>query len=139
MPRIRHIAIATQDPEATARFYKEGLGLREAGVVSSDLAEGYYLTDGHVNIAILKFKTDAAATTEGAPRYTGVHHLGFEVDDMESARKRIEDAGAVFQKMAGAPTPGAGGVQANVEVKFKGPDGVTVDLSEHGWAGTKPD
>ncbi|MCH7481855.1 MAG: VOC family protein, partial [Chloroflexi bacterium] len=50
MPRIRHIAIATQDPEATARFYKEGLGLREAGVVSSDLAEGYYLPDGHVNV-----------------------------------------------------------------------------------------
>ena len=136
MSRIRHIAIATQDPEATARFYKEGLGLREAGVVNSDLAEGYYLTDGHVNVAILKFKTDAAATTEGAPRYTGVHHLGFEVDDMEAARKRIEDAGAVFQKMAGAPT--AGGT-ANVEVKFRGPDGVTVDLSEHGWAGTAPD
>ena len=135
MPRIRHIAIATQDPEATARFYKEGLGLREAGVVSSDLAEGYYLTDGHVNVAILKFKTDAAATTEGSPRYTGVHHLGFEVDDMESARKRIEDAGAVFQKMAGAPTAGGTG---NVEVKFRGPDGVTVDLSEHGWAGTAP-
>ncbi len=139
MQRIRHIAIATQDPEATARFYKEGLGLREAGVVSSDLAEGYYLTDGHVNVAILRFKTDAAASTEGAPRYTGVHHLGFEVDDMEAARKRIEDAGAVFQKMAGASTPGPDGAMGNVEVKFKGPDGVTVDLSEHGWAGTKPD
>ncbi len=138
MPRIRHIAIATQDPEATARFYKEGLGLREAGVVSSDLAEGYYLTDGHVNVAILKFKTDAAATTEGAPRYTGVHHLGFEVEDMEQARKRIEDAGAVYHKMAGASTPGTGGM-SNVEVKFRGPDGVTVDLSEHGWAGTAPD
>ena len=26
MARIRHIAIATRDPEATARFYMEGLG-----------------------------------------------------------------------------------------------------------------
>jgi hypothetical protein len=26
---------------------------------------------------------------------------------------------------------------ANVEVKFAGPDDVTIDLSEHGWAGTK--
>ncbi|PYJ69838.1 MAG: bleomycin resistance protein, partial [Verrucomicrobia bacterium] len=25
----------------------------------------------------------------------------------------------------------------NVEVKFTGPDGVTIDLSEHGWLGTK--
>ena len=41
--------------------------------------------------------------------------------------------------MAGASTPGPGGAMGNVEVKFRGPDGVTVDLSEHGWAGTTPD
>ena len=138
MPRIRHIAIATDDPEATARFYKEGLGLHEVGVVSSDLAEGYYLSDGHVNVAILKFKSDEAATTEGAPRYTGIHHLGFEVESMDEARRQIESAGAVYHKMAGAATKGSGGM-GNVEVKFRGPDGVTVDLSEHGWAGTAPD
>ena len=27
--------------------------------------------------------------------------------------------------------------RGNVEVKFTGPDGVTIDLSEHGWLGTK--
>ena len=27
--------------------------------------------------------------------------------------------------------------RGNVEVKFTVPDGVTVDLSEHGWLGTK--
>jgi hypothetical protein len=27
--------------------------------------------------------------------------------------------------------------RGNVEVKFSGPDGVTIDLSEHGWLGTK--
>jgi hypothetical protein len=27
--------------------------------------------------------------------------------------------------------------RGNVEVKFKGPDSVTIDLSEHGWLGTK--
>ena len=138
MARIRHIAIATDDPDATARFYKEGLGLHEVGVVSSDLAEGYYLSDGHINVAILKFKSDEAATTEGAPRYTGIHHIGFEVESMEEARRQIESAGAVYHKMAGAATTGPGG-KGNVEVKFRGPDGVTVDLSEHGWAGTAPD
>ncbi len=136
MARIKHIAIATADPEATAKFYREGLGLQVAGQVQSDLAEGYYLTDGYVNIAILKFKTDAAATTEGAPKYTGIHHLGFEVDDLVSARQQIEAAGAVHKQMAGAATPAPDGGTANVEVKFTGPDGVTVDLSQHGWAGT---
>jgi catechol 2,3-dioxygenase-like lactoylglutathione lyase family enzyme len=44
MAKIRHIAIATNDPEATARFYRHGLGLQDAGRVFNDLAEGYYLT-----------------------------------------------------------------------------------------------
>jgi len=67
MARIRHIAIGTRDPEATARFYIEGLGLKQVGKVNTPTSEGYYLSDGHVNLAILKFKYDAPATTEGGP------------------------------------------------------------------------
>ncbi len=135
MARIRHVAIATQDPEATARFYMDGLGLQEAGRVFNDAAEGYYLTDGHVNLAILKFKDDFAATTEGAPRYAGVHHLGFAVGEMASAEQQIITAGARYKSEHDMPgnRPSR---EANVEVKFTAPDGVTVDLSESGWAGT---
>jgi catechol 2,3-dioxygenase-like lactoylglutathione lyase family enzyme len=134
MARIRHIAIATRDPAATARFYIEGLGLKEVGKVNTPTAEGYYLSDGHVNLAILKFKYDDPATTEGALRYTGLHHFGVEIDSMDEARTRIEKAGAVHR-----PYPGTDEMakRGNVEVKFTGPDGVTIDLSEHGWLGTK--
>ena len=41
MARIRHIAISTQDPEATAKFYIDGLGLEQVGKVNSSTAEGY--------------------------------------------------------------------------------------------------
>ena len=134
MPRIRHIAIGTKDPETTAKFYKEGLGLKEVGKVNSPTAEGYYLSDGHVNLAILKFKYDDPATTEGQVKYTGVHHFGFEVEDMTEAQNRVEKLGAKHR-----PYPGTESMEArgNVEVKFNGPDGVTFDLSEHGWVGTK--
>ena len=64
MARIRHIAIATQDLDKTARFYMEGLGLKEVGRVDSKTAVGYYLTDGHVNVAILKWKSEDPAVTE---------------------------------------------------------------------------
>ena len=135
MARIRHIAIGTRDPDATARFYIEGLGLKQVGKLNSQTAEGYYLSDGHVNVAILKFKSEDPATTEGGPRYTGVHHFGLEVEDMKKARARFEKAGAVHR-----PYPGTVEMEkrGNVEVKFSCPDGVTVDLSEHGWLGTKP-
>jgi catechol 2,3-dioxygenase-like lactoylglutathione lyase family enzyme len=134
MARIRHIAIATRDPEATARFYVEGLGLKEVGKVNSPTAEGYYLSDGHVNVAILKFKYDDPATTEGTIRYAGIHHFGVEVENMEEARARIEKAGAAHRPYPGTEEMAKRG---NVEVKFTGPDGVTIDLSEHGWLGTK--
>jgi glyoxylase I family protein len=133
MARIRHIAIATQNPEATAKFYKEGLGLFEAGKVDSPLAEGYYLSDGYINLAVLKYKNDDVATTEGAPRHAGIHHLGFSVDDLPEASARITDMGAkphLEQQMEAAKRdPGS----LNVELKFSGPDGVTLDLSQAGW------
>ncbi len=134
MARIRHIAIATRDPEATKRFYIEGLGLKEVGKVNSPTSEGYYLSDGHVNFAILKFKYDDPAMTEGALRYTGLHHFGVEVENMDEARARIEKAGAAHRPYPGTEEMAKRG---NVEVKFTGPDGVTIDLSEHGWLGTK--
>jgi len=134
MARIRHIAIATRDLEATTQFYIEGLGLKQVGKVNTPTSEGYYLSDGHVNLAILKFKSDDPATTEGALRYTGIHHFGVEVEDMAEAQAQIEKAGAVHRPYPGTEEMAKRG---NVEVKFSGPDGVTIDLSEHGWLGTK--
>jgi glyoxylase I family protein len=135
MARLRHIAIATDDPEATARFYREGLGLADAGRVDSPLADGYYLTDGHVNIAILRFKDALAATVEGAPKHRGLHHLGFGVDDLRGGIAQIQQAGASFHPIQAQHPEALEGRGANVEVKFTGPDGVMVDLSGVGWAG----
>ena len=134
MARIRHIAIATRDLDGTKKFYIEGLGLKEVGKINTPTSEGCYLSDGHINFAILKFKYDEPAKTEGTLRWTGIHHFGLEVEDMEEARARIEKAGAVHRPYPGTEEMAKRG---NVEVKFSGPDGVTIDLSEHGWLGAK--
>ena len=137
MARIKHIARATQDSDKTARFYREGLGLKEVGKVDSPLAVGYYLSDGYINLAILRFKNDDGATTEGGPRYAGIHHFGVVVENMEEARSRIEQAGAKHRPLGSMDaTQAIAQRQSNMEVKFLGPDGVTVDLSEQGWVGT---
>ena len=67
--KIRHIAIATQDPDKIAEFFKSALGLKQVGRANSDLATGHSLTDGYIHLAILKFKNNHAAYTEGGPRY----------------------------------------------------------------------
>jgi len=128
--KIRHIAIATRDPDGIADFFKRALGLKHVGLANSDLATGHFLTDGYIHLAILKFKNDHAAYTEGGPRYEGLHHFGFKVDDLEEARKKVEEAGATFKPLGGKAT-GQGVV--DVEVKYYLPNDVRIDLSEHGW------
>jgi catechol 2,3-dioxygenase-like lactoylglutathione lyase family enzyme len=128
--KIRHIAIATQDPDKVASFFKEALGLQQVGVANSDLATGYFLTDGYINLAILKFKNDYAAYTEGAPRYEGLHHFGLKVDNVEEARKRVEEAGSTYQPLGGKAT---GQGMVDVEVKYYLSNEVRIDLSEKGW------
>jgi catechol 2,3-dioxygenase-like lactoylglutathione lyase family enzyme len=54
MAKLRHIAIRTEDPEQTAAWYKEAFGLEEVGRARN----GVYLTDGDVNIAILRTSTE---------------------------------------------------------------------------------
>jgi len=55
MAQIKHIAIATQDADKTAAFYKEVFGLREIAKLENPNAKGYYLSDGNINVAILDF------------------------------------------------------------------------------------
>ena len=138
MARIRHIAITTQDVDATAKFYIEGLGLKEVGKVDSPNAKGYYLSDGHVNLAILNFINPAAAGPEFGVEYSGIHHIGFEVESLEEITEKLAAAGSaprddVNRALGVGHGPRHGG---NVEVKYTGPDGVMIDVSETGWVGT---
>src|SRR5215470_10642999 len=53
MAKIRHIAIATQNEEETAKFYMDVFGLRQVGKINIPAVSGYFLTDGDINVAIL--------------------------------------------------------------------------------------
>jgi methylmalonyl-CoA/ethylmalonyl-CoA epimerase len=138
MAKIKHIALATQDPEKTAAFYKETLGLQEVGKVNSPLADGYYLTDGSINVAILKFKTDDAADVPEGANFVGLHHFGFKVEDLEETCERLEAAHADKRPQRN-PAMGPSGQHRNFEMKYRGPDGVIFDISHTGWVGTSDD
>lgn len=138
MGKIKHIAISTQDPDATARFYIDVFGMKQVGRVDSPAARGYYLSDGDINLAVLNFKSDAAAGAERGKAYCGIHHIGFQVDSAEATAERLTAVGSkprddVNQALGLGAGYHRGG---NVEIKYGGPDGVMVDISETGWVGT---
>ncbi len=137
MAKIRHIAISTQDVEKTARFYIDVFGLKEIGKVDAPGAKGYYLSDGDINVAILNFKNDAVAGVERGKDWSGIHHIGFQVENLEAITERLAAAGSQPRDDVNeALGVGHGRRQQNVEVKYSGPDGVMLDVSETGWVGT---
>ena len=138
MPKIKHIAISTQDVDETARFYIDVFGLKEVGKVDSPGASGYYLSDGNLNLAILKFKNDAVAGAERGKQWSGIHHIGFQVESLEAIAERLAAAGSERRDDVNEAlgVGRSGEHRANVEVKYSGPDGVMLDVSETGWVGS---
>ena len=73
------------------RILQAGLGLQEVIELDGPLAEGVFLTDGVVNLAILQFKSDEASQGTGKD-YVGIHHIGFWVDDVVEQGKIVRNA-----------------------------------------------
>ena len=125
MTKIKQVAIAVGDPDKAATFYEQAVGLKIIGKFNNSNEEGYFLTDGDINIALLKFKNEAAA--DGAPggtSYRGLHHIGYLVDNLEEARAKLEGANA-----PGFP------LKDPHYVKFNAPDGEIGEITEVGWLG----
>ena len=139
MVKIKHAALTTSDPGKTAEFYKQAFGLEE---IRRDEKGQVFLSDGDFNLAILHFKTpeDADLGAHGT-EFGGIHHIGFYVDNIESQAERLKNAGG--EQLTPTVTPGTGGLfnngreRSNAEVKFSGPDGVIIDMSESGWQTSK--
>ena len=138
MPKIKHIAISTQDVDGTAKFYMDVFGMKQVGKVDSPGARGYYLSDGDLNLAILNFKNDQVAGAERGKEWSGIHHIGFQVDNLDEIAEKLKAAGSERREDINEALGVGHGRQhgGNVEVKYGGPDNVIVDVSESGWVGT---
>lgn len=124
MARLKHIAIRTRDVAKTAAFYKEAFDLQEVGKGRS----GVYLSDGHINMAILNLRTPTSPA--------GVEHFGFQVDDLEKTVGRVAElGGGQLTDMARINPMDPSHPQSYFEVKVTGPDEQEIDVSDTGWVG----
>ena len=134
MPKLRHIALHVDDPEATAEFYKKVFDMVEVGRTNSLLAEGIYLSDGDLNMAVLKFRSAQAADRgDGMGPVKGLHHFGFWVEDAAEVRHRLEEAGAELLSKRN-PSHNTG----FFEEKWVAPDFTQFDIAQAGWVGAAP-
>lgn len=121
MAKLQHIGIFTIDPERLAKFYMEVFDMkllhrREAG--SRPPTGAVFLTDGHINLAILPNRA------EGKP--SGLNHIGFQIDDADEIERRLSDWTVVMPAERPAD-------RMYAETRCTDPDGNNIDLSVHGY------
>ena len=127
--RIRHIALCVNDIKATADFYAKAFGLKRTPIREGTTAWNCYMSDGEVNLALLQYKSEVGS---GVPKgYVGIHHFGFQCDDLPAQQKKVEQAGGEFFFDLGEPE------DEGFERKFKDPNGIIFDLNWKGWQLTR--
>jgi len=130
MARLRHFAVCVGDLEKSADFYHQVFGLEYIGREDLEIGSAIYMSDGVINLALLNFASTKGNDLKNPVGHVGANHFGFQVDNLAETQKKIEELGGQFFFDLGDERKG------NFERKFKDPDGVVFDISEHGWVGT---
>lgn len=129
MAKLRHLAIACKDPDAMADFYIKAFDFKLVRTSDGTLAYGHHISDGTIDLAILKFKSDQIGK---GMDYTGLHHFGILVENIDEAQKAALALGGKHYMDQENPDRAGG-----FEVKLYGPEGVLFDVAEHPWTGSE--
>ncbi len=130
MRKIEHLGIAVKDIDASLKIYESLLNTscyKKEGVESEGVLTAF-LEIGETKIELLQ------ATNEDSPiakfiakKGPGIHHIAFDVEDIDSEIKRLESEG--FELINKTPKDGAD----NKIIAFlhpKSTDGILVELCQ---------
>jgi methylmalonyl-CoA/ethylmalonyl-CoA epimerase len=130
MAKLRHIAIAVADPEKAATFFEQAFGMTRAG----NAQRGVYMTDGVMNVALLRFAGEPVPGFEDQPDYHGLIHFGMWVDNVAETDAKVKAAGGSYMTGRHETNP-----NVFYEVKYKTPEGIVFDITQNGWKGAVKD
>ena len=124
---FHHVHLSAQDPEATLAWYRDVMGGEPASLKG---LEGLRF-DGVWFLV--------SANPEGAPGTTverAIDHVGFLVDDLDTAAADLRQRGVTFEQEPMVPQ---GGRTSARRAFLAGPDNVRVAVVETGFAGVDVD
>ena len=126
--KVNHIAVVVNDLEEAMHFWVDALGLElsHREHVASEAVDVAFLPVGDSKIELLQPVDDES----GVARYlekrgSGMHHICFEVDDIEAALQKLKLANV--QLINEVPTVGADG-RKFAFIHPKSASGVLVEL-----------
>lgn len=128
--KISHIAIVVPELEEAMGFWVEALGLKLAHMehVPDQGVDVAFLPAGESDIELLQpIEAESGVGRYLEKRGPGMHHICFEVDDIEETLTRLKEANVPL--INEEPTIGTGGKKIAF-IHPKGTNGVLVELYE---------
>jgi catechol 2,3-dioxygenase-like lactoylglutathione lyase family enzyme len=110
LPGVRLLAVQVPDLEQACAFYQSQFDLQVAGRENDGNVR---LSDGTVTLLLTKTQTRATS---------GVQYFGIQVSDLDSAKKRLQEAAVEVLETAAQ------------QIALNDPEGNRVLISERGWA-----
>jgi methylmalonyl-CoA/ethylmalonyl-CoA epimerase len=95
--KIDHIGVAVKDLEATAKFYRETLGLHVGEIFSHGEMRGVFVDIGGVEFELLaNANPESAIAKHIEKKGEGIQHVAFQVDQIEKEMERLKGKGISF-------------------------------------------
>jgi len=126
--RLDHIGIAVQNIENALHFFEGALGIRLDHVASEEggKTQVAFLPVGDSQVELVEpQETDSGLAKFLEKRGEGIHHICFEVDDIENAVGRLKENGA--QMIDETPRVNASGMRYAF-IHPKSAHGVLIEL-----------
>ena len=130
MAKVEHIGIAVKSLEESIPLFEKLLNspCYKVEKVETELVNTAFFKSGDVKIELLEtISPNGVIATFLEKKGEGMHHIAFEVEDIEAEMKRLSEAG--FMLLSDKPKPGAD----NKKVCFlhpKSTNGVLVELCQ---------
>lgn len=110
MPSLEHVGIAVEVPDAVVDLYEMLLEIvpYKTETLDEQGVRTHFIAAGTAKLELLEALGDDTAVARFlAQRSEGLHHLAFEVEDVEATMARCRTLG--FTPLSDAPRPGADG------------------------------
>ena len=117
MARIVHIALKVDDLEKATEFYEKGFGFVEVETGQVRDHTSRHLTDGTIDLALIKYDTEESAEARASGLGPCIHHFGIEVDDLKDSAAELAKFGCEI-----ISDPGV------IPIKFRAPGGTVAEI-----------
>lgn len=132
LTKINHIGIAVKSLEETVQFYRDNLGMEFKGIedVSEQKVRVAMLQIGESKIELLEPTSDDSPVAKFIEKNgAGIHHVAYEVDDVEAAIAKLLADGV--RMVDEKPRHGAHGTRIAF-IHPKSSNGVLTELCQAG-------